>query len=92
MPLSAGVLLNGAQVEIDDVEIKGAGVGIEVRGTGSPLLRANSIRECAAEGILILAPASPWVSHNFLEKNKGAAIAARDGAKPVLLENQEVRK
>ena len=53
----------------------------------SPAVRANSIRECAAEGILILGPATPWLSHNLIEKTKGEAIAARDGAKPALLEN-----
>jgi serine/threonine protein phosphatase PrpC len=92
MPLSVGIQLKGAEVEIDDVEIKGAGVGIEIQGAGSPLLRANSIRDCLAEGILILAPATPWLSHNYLQGNKGGNIAAREGAKPVLLENQEVRR
>jgi serine/threonine protein phosphatase PrpC len=92
MPISTGILLKGAQVEIDDVEIRGAGVGIEIQGAGSPMLRANSIRDCLAEGVLILAPATPWLSHNFLQGNKGGNIAAREGAKPVLLENQEVRK
>jgi serine/threonine protein phosphatase PrpC len=87
MPLPSGILLRDSQVEIDDTEIKGAGVGIEIRGTGSPAVRANSIRECAAEGILILGPATPWLSHNLIEKTKGEAIAARDGAKPALLEN-----
>ena len=66
------------------------------RGSGSrftalhPVLRANSIRDCSAEGILILGPGSPWLSHNLLQGNQGANISARDGAKPVLLENQEV--
>jgi serine/threonine protein phosphatase PrpC len=91
MPISTGILLRDSRVEIDDVEVRGAGVGIEIRGEGSPVLRANSIRDCAAEGILILGPATPWLSHNLLEGNKGANIAARDGAKPVLLENQEPR-
>jgi serine/threonine protein phosphatase PrpC len=87
MPLTAGIVLRDSQVEIDDTEIKGAGIGIEIRGKGSPMVRANSIRDCAAEGILILGPATPWLSHNLIEKTKGAAISARDDAKPVLLEN-----
>lgn len=92
MPLSTGIFLKDSQVEIDDVEVKGAGVGIEIHGAASPRLRANSIRGCTAEGILILGPGAPWISHNLLQGNKGANIAARDGAKPVLLENQEVKK
>ena len=35
-PLSTGILLRDSEVEIDDVEVKGAGVGIEIRGSASP--------------------------------------------------------
>jgi hypothetical protein len=91
-PLTTGILLRDSSVEIDNVEIRGAGIGVEIRGTGNPVLRGNSIRECKAEGILMLGASTPWISHNFLQANKGANISARDGAKPVLLENQEVRK
>ena len=56
MPLSVGILLRDSVVEIDDVEVKGAGVGIEIRGSTSPVLRANAIRDCLAEGVLILGP------------------------------------
>lgn len=87
MPLSVGILLRDSAVEIDDVEVKGAGVGIEIRGSTSPVLRANAIRDCLAEGVLILGPAAPWLSHNLIQANKGAGVAARDGAKPSLLAN-----
>jgi len=86
-PLSAGIVLRDSQVEIDDVEIKGAGIGIEIRGTASPVLRGNSIRDCLAEGVLILGASAPWLSHNVIQGNKGAGMAAREGAKPALLEN-----
>ena len=36
MPLSVGILLRDSAVEIDDVEVKGAGVGIEIRGSAKP--------------------------------------------------------
>jgi parallel beta-helix repeat protein len=87
MPLSAGILLRDSAVEIDDVEVQGAGIGVEIRGTANPVLRANSIRDCTAEGVLILGASSPWISHNVIQGNKGPGIAARDGAKPALLEN-----
>jgi serine/threonine protein phosphatase PrpC len=87
MPLSVGIFLRDSAVEIDDVEVKGAGVGIEIRGTRSPTLRANAIRDCLAEGVLILGPAAPWLSHNLIQANRGAGLAARDGAKPSLLAN-----
>jgi PPM family protein phosphatase len=87
MPLSAGIVLRDSEVEIDDVEVKGAGIGIEIRGAASPTLHSNSIRDCTEEGVLILGPSAPWLSHNVIQGNKGAGIAARDGAKPALLEN-----
>jgi serine/threonine protein phosphatase PrpC len=87
MPLSVGILLRDSTVEIDDVEVKGAGVGIEIRGSARPTLRANAIRDCLAEGVLILGPAAPWLSHNLIQANKGAGVAARDGAKASLLAN-----
>ena len=86
-PLSVGILLRDSVVEIDDVEVKGAGVGIEIRGSASPTLRASAIRDCLAEGVLILGPAAPWLSHNLIQGNKGAGVAARDGAKAGLLAN-----
>jgi len=86
-PLSAGISLRDSTVEIDDVEVKGPSIGIEIRGAGSPMLRANAIRDCLAEGILILGGATPWLSHNLLQGNKGAGVAARDGAKPSLIGN-----
>ena len=86
-PLSTGILLRDSAVEIDDVEVKGAGVGIEIRGSTSPAVRASAIRDCLAEGILILGPSTPWLSHNLIQGNKGAGVAARDGARPALLGN-----
>jgi PPM family protein phosphatase len=86
-PLSTGILLRDSAVEIDDVEVKGAGVGIEIRGAASPSVRASAIRDSLAEGILILGPSTPWLSHNLIQSNKGAGVAARDGARPSLLGN-----
>jgi hypothetical protein len=86
-PLSAGILLINSAVELDDNEVSGARIGVEIRGMASPLLRANSIHDCLAEGILITGPSTPWISHNAIQRNKGAGLAARDGARPSLLGN-----
>jgi PPM family protein phosphatase len=85
--LSAGIVLNNATVEIDDTEISGAGVGVEIRGTASPSLVGNAIHDCLAEGVLISGPSTPWLSHNSILRNKGAGIAAHDGARPILAGN-----
>jgi serine/threonine protein phosphatase PrpC len=87
LPISTGILLDNASVEVDDVEVEGAGIGIEIRGEASPLLRANSIHDCTAEGVLILGGSQAWISHNDIRRNKGAGLAARDGARPALLDN-----
>ena len=87
MPLNIGIDLRDSAVEIDDVEVKGAGIGIQIRGAASPVVRASAIRDCAAEGVLILGPAQPWLSHNVIQGNKGAGVAAHDGGRPSLLAN-----
>jgi PPM family protein phosphatase len=85
-PLSAGILLGDSGVEVDDVEIAGAETGIEIRGSASPVLRANSIRDCVT-GVLIVGASQPWISHNTIRRSKRAGIAALDGARPWLSEN-----
>ena len=87
MPISVGIQLRDSAVEIDDVEVKGAGIGIEIRNSSPVILRASAIRDSLAEGILILGAGAPWLSHNLIQANHGAGIAARDGAKRSLIGN-----
>jgi nitrous oxidase accessory protein NosD len=87
LPIPIGILLDNSTVEVDDVEIEGAGIGVEIRGIASPWLRANSIYDCSSEGVLIRGASQAWISHNDIRRNKGAGLAARDGAKPALLQN-----
>ncbi|HWB86474.1 MAG TPA: protein phosphatase 2C domain-containing protein [Bryobacteraceae bacterium] len=86
MPLSEGVVLHDSDVEVDDVEVTGAGVGVEIRN-GNPTLRANTIQDSTAEGVLISGSATPWISHNTILRNGGAGLVARDPARPVLVGN-----
>jgi serine/threonine protein phosphatase PrpC len=83
-PLSIGIQVADSDIEVADVEIQGAGVGIEIRGRGNVRLLANTIEDCLAEGVSISGTSAPWISHNFIRRNQGAAIAAREGARPVL--------
>ena len=87
LPISTGILLDNSSVEVDDVEVDGAGIGIEIRGAASPVLLANSIHDSKAEGVLIMGGSQAWISHNDIRRNKGAGLAARDGARPSLLDN-----
>jgi hypothetical protein len=85
-PLPVGIVLMDADVELEDMEVSGAGVGIEIRGSANPVLRANSIHGCKDAGILISGPSQPWISHNTLRGNR-TGLAARDGARPALAGN-----
>ncbi|MGO9258775.1 MAG: protein phosphatase 2C domain-containing protein [Bryobacteraceae bacterium] len=85
-PLSPAVLLENSQVEVADLDISGAGVGVEIRG-GAPSLVGNAIHDCLAEGVLVSGEAAPWISHNSFQRNKGAGLVARPGSKPSLVGN-----
>ena len=78
MPLSAGIVLANSDVEVEDMEVAGAAIGVEIRGAASPLLRANAIHDCAGEGILISGASAPWLSHNAIQRN---GRAGRGGAR-----------
>ena len=86
-PLAQGILLVDSEVEVNDVEVSGAGVGIEIRGAASPVLVGNAIIDCVGDGILISGPSTPWLSHNSLLRNGRAGVAAHDGANPELVGN-----
>jgi parallel beta-helix repeat protein len=87
LPLTAGIVLKDSDVEVDDVEVSGAGTGIEIRGSGNVSLTGNAIHDCLREGVLILGASSPWISHNSFQRNIVAGLAAREGARPSLVGN-----
>jgi len=86
-PLPQGILLVDSSVEIDDTEIEGATLGIEVRGASKLHMRACTIRDSLAGGLLASGPGSLWLSHNSFLHNHGFNLAARDGAEPSLTGN-----
>ena len=86
-PIPQGILLIDSNVEIDDIEIEGATIGVEVRGASRLLMRSSTIRNSLAEGLLASGPSSLWLSHNSFLHNHGASLAARDGAQPFLTGN-----
>src|SRR5262249_59940641 len=58
-PLAAGIVLDHSDMEIDGVEIRGARIGIEIRG-GKPSVTGSTITESGSEGVLITNDAHPW--------------------------------
>ena len=93
LPLAVGILLADSDVEIDDCEIGGAGSGIEIRGSGRSILRANSVHDSAGSGIVISGATAPWLSHNDVVRNGRSrrdprpGIAITGDARPVLVGN-----
>jgi len=85
-PLATGVLIIESSVNLDQVEIEGASVGIEVRGASRVSLVANAIHDCLGESLLISGPVDAWLAHNSFQRNKGGLVA-RDGARPALAGN-----
>jgi len=85
-PLSAGMALADSEVEVSNMEIVGASIGIQIRG-GSPTLLGNSIHDCAGDGVQITGPGTAWVFHNSIRRNKGKGLAALEGARPALRDN-----
>jgi hypothetical protein len=86
-PLSAGVLLESSTVQLDDLEVEGAAIGVEMRDSPGATLRASDIQDCTAQGVLIVGAGAPWISHNAFRRNKAAGLAARGGARPALIGN-----
>ena len=87
LPLPEGISLTDSEVELEDLEVEGTGVGIEIRGAAPAVLIGNAIHDCVSEGILISGSSTPWLSHNSLLRNGRAGVAARDGAHPSLVGN-----
>jgi serine/threonine protein phosphatase PrpC len=86
MPIATGILLVDSNVVLEDDEVEGAKVGIEIRGTGNPALVGNAVHDCSAEGLLIGGASTLWISHNTFQRDKGG-VRARDGAQPALVGN-----
>jgi len=86
LPIAIGILLVDSGVVLEDDEVDGAKVGIEIRGSANPTLVGNAVHDCGAEGLLISGASTPWISHNSFQRDK-AGVRARDGAQPALVGN-----
>lgn len=85
-PLATGILAVDSNIKLDQVEIEGATVGIEARGSSRVSLVGSAIHDCLGEGVLLSGPVVAWIAHNSFQRNK-AGLVARDGARPALVGN-----
>ena len=86
LPLRQAVLLIASDLELDDLDIEGPALGVEIRG-GRPSLRASRIADCVERGLWIEGDAAPWISHNSFHAGRGPLVVVEDTAHPVLANN-----
>ncbi len=92
-PLSSAVLIADSAIVLQDTEIVGAAVGVEVNGKSTAVLRANSIQDCRDTGIRIAGDSAPWILYNAILRNgrrphePGPGILVETPAHPVLIGN-----
>ena len=96
-PLSTGVLLDHATIEIDDLDISGArDCGIRIDGASGGVLRANFVHDNTGCGVWIGGESGPRLVGNRISENGMQPGALRPGieiqlpASPVL-ENNIIR-
>jgi parallel beta-helix repeat protein len=82
-PLSVGVTIANSDLEVEDTTIVGAATGMEIRGNGSAILRANTIEGCTQTGIRITGNATPRLRNNVILRN-AHGLVVEDPARPVL--------
>jgi serine/threonine protein phosphatase PrpC len=68
-PLAAGVIIADSNIELQDTEIEGAAVGIEIRGNSKPVLRADFVHDCRDGGVRISGESAPWLLYNVIVHN-----------------------
>jgi serine/threonine protein phosphatase PrpC len=92
-PLAAAIVIADSDLELEDSDIVGAAVGIEIRGKSAAVLRANYIEDCRDAGIRISGESAPWLLHNAILRNgrkphdPGPGVLIEAPAQPVLIGN-----
>jgi hypothetical protein len=92
--MTTGILLDGADLEIDDVEISGAGdCAIRIMARSAPVIRASDLHDNPGCGVWIGGESSPRLAGNRIARNGTAEDAPRAGveihppAAPILERN-----
>jgi PPM family protein phosphatase len=79
-PLTTGILVDGADLEIDDVEISGADdCAIRIVARSTPVIRASDLHDNPGCGVWIGGGSSPRLAGNRITRNGMADGAPRAG-------------
>jgi PPM family protein phosphatase len=88
-----GLLVSDSNVTVEDNEFTSLQAGIEIQGSSRALVKANTIRNCTYQGVIVGGPAAPHIEQNVITGNGRAAGQQRPGitvlseATPVLRGN-----
>ena len=92
-PLTTGVLVEAATLEVDGVEVSGAShAALDLRAGAKVTVRHSLLRDNDGAGVVIRAHAEPRLERNVIIHNghgsqKRAGVVVEPGASPVLVEN-----
>ena len=93
-PLATGIEIVDASPTVTNVKVTGAGTGISVRGSSSPLITASQITSNLGAGIDIADGAHPRIEGNLIAANGNGkpgdakpGVESEEGARPVLKDN-----
>ena len=91
---AVGLLLDGAQVEVSEVEVTGAAeAGISISGADRSSIEASYVHDNAGAGIVVDGGAATRVRQNLIARNgtqmpKRPGVEIRGQARPLLIENR----
>jgi parallel beta-helix repeat protein len=85
-PSVAGIEIDDATIDVTNVYVRGATVGIDIRGRSEPLIADSRITNNSGPGILIADVSRPKLERNLIAAN-GAGVEVAAAARPVLKDN-----
>jgi serine/threonine protein phosphatase PrpC len=98
VPLTVGLRLEGARVQVSEMEIAGAtAAGIEITGPDRSSIETSFLHDNAGPGILVSGGAATQIQKNLISKNgtpkkpktaKAPGVEIRDDARPLLIDNR----
>ena len=85
-PSIAGIEISNATIDVTNVYVRGATVGIDIRGRSEPLIADSRITNNTGPGIVVADVSRPKLERNLIAAN-GAGVEVAAAARPVLKDN-----
>jgi serine/threonine protein phosphatase PrpC len=98
VPLAVGLRLDGAQIQVTEMEIMGAAeAGIEATGGDRSSIETSFVHDNGGPGIVVSGGAATQIRNNLISKNgiskngqarKAPGVEVRDESRPLLIDNR----